>query len=105
MSPLSAPEGPYGRVVKALMAESNVTYSRNTLWVKRKMFAYCNKEGRLLVKLPSERVNELIASGKGMRFGSDKGPVVKEWLTVDPSLREKWLPLAKEALKFVSTTK
>ncbi len=57
-----------------------------------------------MVKLPSQRVNELIASGEGERFGSDKGPVVKEWLTVDPSLSKIWLSLAREALKFVSST-
>jgi hypothetical protein len=66
------------------------------------MFAYCTQQGNLTVKLPPDRVDALIAEGTGKRFDAGPGRQVKEWLTLDPALQNEWLPLAKEALKFVA---
>ena len=57
--------------------------------------------GRLVVKLPSTRVDELVATGEGVRFDANKGKPMKEWLSLDPQSRTAWLPLAQEALAFV----
>ncbi len=52
-------------------------------------------QGELVVKLPRERVEELIAAGDGAAFAPMAGRVMKEWVVVrDPAL-------AGEALRFV----
>ena len=51
--------------------------------IKDKFFALTFK-GRLVVKLPRERVETLIAEGKGRRF-NPYGRIKKEWVAVAPS--------------------
>ena len=46
------------------------------LEVARKMFAFESKS-RLVVKLPRERVDELVSSGKGERFDPGHGRLMK----------------------------
>jgi hypothetical protein len=60
-------------------------------------------KGRLVVKLPRQRVDALIASGDGARFDPGHGRLMKEWLTVEPASEEEWLPLAREAMEFVAS--
>jgi hypothetical protein len=60
--------------------------------------------GKLVVKLPAEKVAALIADGKGANFDAGKGRPMMEWLVVDPSQEgEEWLALAKEARAYVSS--
>ena len=60
--------------------------------------------GKLVVKLPKQRVDALIASGDGERFDPRKnGQLMKEWIVIEPTSAEQWLPLAREALDFVAT--
>jgi hypothetical protein len=61
--------------------------------------------GRLVLKLPADRVNEMIVAGHGIRFDANKGTPMREWLSLDPASDEPWLPLAKEALSFARTGK
>ena len=56
--------------------------------------------GRLVVKLPAERVGELIAAGEGVHFDANKGTPMREWLSLDPDSARPWLGLATEALDF-----
>lgn len=56
-------------------------------------------DGRLVVKLPRERVAALMSSGVGAPFDAGKGPPMKEWLTVLDETA--WAALAHEALRFV----
>jgi hypothetical protein len=56
--------------------------------------------GKLVLKLPEERVDDLIAAGHGERFDANKGKPMREWLSLDPGSDEPWLPLATEALSF-----
>ena len=58
---------------------------------------------RLVVKLPRQRVDALIAAGKGERFDPGHGRIMKEWLVVNPTSPEEWLPLTKEAMAFVAS--
>ena len=67
------------------------------LKVARKMFAFGSK-GRLVVKLPKDRVDELVSDSKGRRFEPGPGRVMKEWLAIGPTRKADWLPLAREAL-------
>lgn len=59
--------------------------------------------GRLVVKLPRDRVDILIGTGTGAPFDAGKGRVMKEWLTVMADDQETWLALAREALDFVGS--
>jgi hypothetical protein len=53
--------------------------------------------GKLVAKLPKARVDDLVASGLGVRFDPrHDGRVMKEWLEVEEG-RGDWLALAKEA--------
>jgi hypothetical protein len=72
------------------------------LKVARKLFAFVSSKGTLVVKLPKERVDALVSSGKGRRFDPAPGRVMKEWLAVDPRARSDWLRLAREALEFAA---
>lgn len=65
-----------------------------------KIFAMLVK-GELVVKLPKDRVDELIAAGDGARFDPGHGRLMKEWASVPPTSSEDWEGLAGEALRFV----
>jgi hypothetical protein len=56
--------------------------------------------GRLVLKLPAGRVDELVAAGEGVCFDANKGTPMREWFSLDPESGLPWLPLAKEALGF-----
>jgi hypothetical protein len=56
--------------------------------------------GQLVVMLPRQRVDALIAAGIGTRFDPGHGRLMKEWLALNPSADQEWLPLAREALEF-----
>ena len=58
--------------------------------------------GQLVVKLPRDRVEALIASGTGSPFGAGKGRPMQEWVTVTAD-DETWRALASEALDFVGS--
>jgi hypothetical protein len=57
--------------------------------------------GRLVAKLPKERVDELVAKGSGERFDAGKGRPMKEWIALEAE-RRRWVSLAKEAYRFVA---
>lgn len=70
------------------------------LRVGKKIFAMLVR-GDLVVKLPRERVDALVAAGRGHAFDPRRdGRLMKEWLVFqgdDPS----WVELAREAYAFV----
>lgn len=57
--------------------------------------------GRLVVKLPRERVDRLVAAGSAERFDPGHGRVMREWASLDPAAPEDWDALAAEAREFV----
>ncbi|MFJ8624728.1 hypothetical protein ACIRD3_18040 [Kitasatospora sp. NPDC093550] len=57
--------------------------------------------GRLVLKLPRTRVDELVAAGAGTHFDAGKGRPMREWLALDPASPLPWSPLAREAHAFV----
>jgi TfoX/Sxy family transcriptional regulator of competence genes len=78
-------------------------FGSSGLKFRQKIFAML-VNGRLVVKLPRSRVDALVASGDGEPFDPKKnGQVMKEWITIEPTSAEEWLPLAKEALEFVAS--
>jgi hypothetical protein len=74
-------------------------FGSNGLKADGKLFALFT-QGTLVVKLPRERVAELVDAAVGTPFDPGHGRLMKEWLTV-VSPAASWLDLAKEAFAFV----
>ncbi len=74
-------------------------FGRGALRCRGKIFAMLVR-GRLVVKLPADRVTALIASGDGVAFDANKGTPMREWLSLAPESAVDWLELATEALDF-----
>ena len=69
--------------------------------IKGKIFAFYWK-GRMVLKMPADRVAKIIASKKGIYFDPGHGRTSKEWIAVAPSTKSRWLGLAREAKAFVA---
>ena len=74
-------------------------FGRGAVRFQKKIFVMFVR-GRLVLKLPAERVEELVAAGEGVRLDANKGTPMREWFSVDPEAGLPWLPLAREALDF-----
>jgi hypothetical protein len=74
-------------------------FGRTALRFDHKIFAMLVR-GRLVVKLPASRVEQLVAAGDGVHFDANKGTPMREWLAVDPASPLDWPELAHEALTF-----
>jgi hypothetical protein len=70
------------------------------LKVGGKIFVMLHK-GALVAKLPRERVDGLVAAGKGVNFDPGRGRLMKEWLVAGKGA-PPWVELAREAHRFVS---
>ena len=77
--------------------------SNSVLNVNGKIFAMLTK-GNLVVKLPKDRVDEMVSSGHGTHFDPGNGRLMKEWVVVGPG-KVNWIDLAKEACGFVKAGK
>jgi len=73
--------------------------SENAFSVNGKIFAMLTR-GCFVVKLPKERVDDLVEAGKGKRFDSGQGRLMKEWIAVEAGVLP-WVALAKEAHSYV----
>jgi predicted DNA-binding protein (MmcQ/YjbR family) len=73
--------------------------------INGKVFAFVGKNG-IAVKLPQERVRELVAQGGAMRpFEPAEGIVWREWVSVqlkDPALYRNYERLLEESIQFVA---
>ena len=105
------PEERYASIVAQFLDRSAATYAADTgrstrkfganaLKIDNKIFAMLVR-GRLVVKLPRRRVDELIASGQGERFDPGHGRLMKEWLSLEPGSEDSWACLAGGAMEFV----
>jgi TfoX/Sxy family transcriptional regulator of competence genes len=97
----------FEELAAALLSDPEVTEGTGFgtmpgLRVKGKVFAMLAK-GELVVKLPKERVDELVASGAGTQFDPGRGRLMKEWASVPEDSAEDWERLAREALQFVGS--
>jgi hypothetical protein len=73
--------------------------SENTFSANGKIFAMLVR-GALVVKLPKERVDELVEAGHGTRFDPGHGRLMREWIAVEADALP-WVALAKEGHQFV----
>ena len=70
------------------------------LRVSGKIFAMLVRD-ELVVKLPRDRVDELIDAGAARRFDAGKGRPMREWASVPASASRRWRGLVEEARTFV----
>ena len=99
----------FAEVVEALREQPSVShdseasnrFGSSALKVNGKIFAMVSSAGEFVVKLPRQRVQSLEASQAGKRFQAGKGRPMQEWLSLRPDSEQEWLPLAREALRFV----
>jgi len=66
------------------------------LKVGDQMFAMFSR-GDLLLKLPPERVEALVAAGRGLPYDPGTGKVLKNYLLVPAARKNSWIRLCKEA--------
>lgn len=96
----------FAPVVQAFAKDRSVNYGgtkgfgSDALRVNGKIFAMISSKGEFVVKLPKERVDELVINGTGERFDPGHGRRMKEWLVVKRR-GAAWRNFAKEACEFV----
>jgi hypothetical protein len=73
-----------------------------SLKIRKKMFAMFNK-GNYVVKLPKERVTELINSGEGQPYDPGNGRIMKEWVIIPEESSDRWIDYATEAKEFAKS--
>jgi hypothetical protein len=100
-------EARFAKLVRALADEPGVEvgggrrgFGSGTLQVRGRIFAMVS-HGRLVLKLPRERVAGLIAAGAGGPFDAGKGKPLAEWLALGDADDATWRDLAREAAAFV----
>ena len=62
------------------------------------------KDSGLVVKLPRERVDQLISQGIGRPF-APAGKVFREWVSIPEAKPRQWRALLREGIAFVSEPK
>ena len=70
------------------------------LRVRGKIFAMLVR-GELVLKLPADRCEFLVAADAAHPFESGRGRPLREWVSVSDEVEPDWLRLAREALAFV----
>lgn len=70
------------------------------LRVRGKVYAFIGSGGRLIVKLPAPRVQELVAAGEASPMIMREREM-REWVTVEASDASRWEPLIDEARIFL----
>lgn len=97
-------EETFRTIVRSLLTDRDVTQAKMFgapgLRVRGKVFATLYK-GKLVLKLPSDRVRQLVATGHAELFDPGHGRVSREWVAVGESLTRKWAALVREAKQFV----
>jgi hypothetical protein len=85
-----------------LVTEGTGFGANRGLRVGGRIFAIFGEQG-LTLKLPSARVDELVAAALGVRFDPGHGRLMREWVTVSSRHQQDWAALADEARRFVTS--
>ncbi|MCL5067390.1 MAG: hypothetical protein M1368_03440 [Thaumarchaeota archaeon] len=108
----AGPKEKYARLVKLLTKNPCVIqpigkkgFGSSGLYTKNRLFAFLSHKNQLILKLPKERVNEIVSKGDGFYWDPRRdGRIMKEWVVLQPSSKLNWLPLVREALNFVNSS-
>jgi hypothetical protein len=60
-------------------------------------------KGKYVVKLPKDRVMEILSSGEGLPYDPGNGRIMKEWVIIPEEFSDKWMDYASEAKRFAIT--
>jgi hypothetical protein len=101
------PEARFEAVVERYAADPRVTSgtgfgSSPGRRVDGRIFAMLVR-GELVVKLPRQRVDDLIASGTARWFDAGKGRPMREWASITTTNADVWPELVAEAYAFVGS--
>lgn len=112
--PMSSLEARYAALVEAYRGDPDVTlpssapdakrtFGSAALKINEKVFAML-AQGTLVLKLPRQRVEALLASGDGEPYDPrHDGRLMKEWVMIAPAAAVDWLALTREARAFVAS--
>ncbi len=78
-------------------------FGSEALRVDGSVFCMVSSGERFVVKLPAERVQELIAASVGEPFRAGKKTPMRQWLVVTDEAAGLWESLAEEAYAFTAT--
>lgn len=99
-----AAEKAWHDVLQAQASKGDITTARkfgtDSLSVGGKVFAM-NYKGNLVVKLPRDRVADLLRTGLAEPFVLGRR-AMREWVAVSPRAGKDWTSIAEEARAFVS---
>jgi hypothetical protein len=88
------------RLMKVAGVTAGPMFGARALKVQEKVFAMVVK-GDLVVKLPRERVEQMVSSSYGRRFDPGHGRLMREWVAIPLGLKASWPRLVREAKDFV----
>jgi len=103
-------EALFEHVVSRFRGDASVTppsggkagrFGASGLKVGGKLFAMLAR-GELVVKLPKQRVDELVASRTGTPFDPGHGRLMKEWISISTRHGRDWDNFAAEARQFIA---
>jgi hypothetical protein len=97
----------FASVVNTFVEDEQVTreegkgFGSGALKVNGKIFAMMTSQHKFVVKLPKDRIDELVRANLGENFAPRLGRLMKEWLAIFPTNDHLWIELAKEAHHYV----
>jgi hypothetical protein len=96
----------FALVTQAFASDREVTsggrgFGSGGLKVNGKLFALVSSRDEFVVKLPQQRVSELVATGAARYFDAGRGRPMKEWAAIDLTGGGDPVALAQEAHRFV----
>ena len=92
----------WSKIKEHFLKSSDVQKQGEALKIKKKMFAMLSK-GNYVVKLPKERVKELLDSGNGLPYDPGNGKIMKEWVIIPIEHSARWVDFGSEAKEFAET--
>ena len=104
----TTPEDRFAAIAKEHLGEPGVAggtgFGGNPgLRVDGKIFAMLVRD-ELVVKLPRDRVADLVEAGIGAPFEPGTGRAMKEWISVPARASRRWRSLVNEARTFVGSS-
>jgi TfoX/Sxy family transcriptional regulator of competence genes len=99
-------EASFALVTQAFASDPDVAsggrgFGSGGLKVNGKLFALVSSRGEFVVKLPRQRVLELVTAGAAQYFDAGRGRPMKEWAAIDLAMVGDKVALAREAHRYV----